>query len=104
MPQRSIKFFIRSIYPSILLYLMPQRRIKFFIIFIFMLYRSIEFFICSIEFFILLNLMFQFSTNFSISLHLSFKLLSESSTDRIRDGEFSFKFLEVGAGMLVLKS
>ena len=83
---------------------MPQRSIKFFIIFTLMLYRSIEFFIRSIEPFILLNLMFQLSTNFSISLHLSFKLLSEPPIDRIRDGEFSFKVLYVGAGMLVLKS
>ena len=101
---RSIELFIRSIEPSILLNLMPQRSIKFFIIFTLILYCSIEFFICSIEPFILLNLMFQLSTNFSISLHLSFKLLSEPSIDRIRDGEFSFKVLDVGAGMLVLKS
>ena len=83
---------------------MPQRSIKFFIIFTLMLYRSIEFFIRSIEPFILLNLMPQRSANFSISLHLSFKLLSEPPIDRIRDGEFSFKVLDVGAGMLVLKS
>ncbi len=83
---------------------MPQRSIKFFIIFTLILYCSIEFFICSIEPFIILNLMFKLSTNFSISLHLSFKLLSEPSIDRIRDGEFSFKVLDVGAGMLVLKS
>ena len=48
--------------------------------------------------------MFQLSTKFSISLHLSFKLLLEPPIDRIRDGEFSFKVINVGAGMLVLKS
>ena len=83
---------------------MPQRSIKSFIIFTLMLYRSIELFIRSVELFILLNLMFQLSTKFSISLHLSFKLLSEPPIDRIRDGEFSFKVINVGAGMLVLKS
>ena len=118
MPQRSIKFliiitlmlyrsievFIRSIDLFILLPLMPQRSIKFLIIITLMLYRSIEVFISSIEPFIFLNLMFQLSTKFSISLHLSFKLLSEPPIDRIRDGELSFKVVDVGAGMLVLKS
>ena len=83
---------------------MPQRSTKSFIIFTLMLYRSIELFIRSIELFILLNLMFQLSTKFPISLHLSFKLLSEPPIDRIRNGEFSFKVINVGAGMLVLKS
>ena len=83
---------------------MPQRSIKFFIMFTLILYRSIEFFILSIDPFIILNLMPQRSANFSISLHLSFKLLSEPPIDRMGDGEFSFKVLDVGAGMLVLKS
>ena len=83
---------------------MPQRSIKSFIIFTLMLYRSIDLFIRSIEPFIFLNLMFQLSTNFSISLHLRFKLLSEPPIDHIRDREFSLKVLDVGAGMLVLKS